>query len=229
MRPRDEPFIRQAGELIFKIRPPQGAGPHPVILLLHGWTGDENSMWVFTPRLPANAWMLAPRALHPAVQGGFSWYGSVTEGWPRVEDFQQAIATIIESLTSRYFPEIEFLVPNDDVTMRPLQLVGFSQGAALSSSLALLNPRHVRAVAGLSGFLPEGFDERIAQLPLRGIPYLIAHGARDELVPVHRARKAIELLSRAGAQVDYCEDDVGHKLSATCFRSLEVFFQDLTP
>jgi predicted esterase len=57
----------------------------------------------------------------------------------------------------------------------------------------------------------------------------MAHGTLDELVPVVRARQAVALLQQAGAQVDYCEDNVGHKLSATCFRSMQVFFEDVIP
>jgi hypothetical protein len=32
------------------------------------------------------------------------------------------------------------------------------------------------------------------------------------------------LLELGGASVIYCEDDVGHKLSSSCFRGMETFF-----
>jgi predicted esterase len=56
----------------------------------------------------------------------------------------------------------------------------------------------------------------------------MAHGTQDALVPVARARQARQILLEAGAQVTYCEDDVGHKLSASCFRGLETFFARLS-
>ena len=31
---------------------------------------------------------------------------------------------------------------------------------------------------------------------------------------------------RAGAQVTFCEDEVGHKVSASCLRALKDFFAD---
>ena len=37
-----------------------------LMLLIHGLTGDENVMWVFARNLPADIWMVAPRAPHPA-------------------------------------------------------------------------------------------------------------------------------------------------------------------
>ena len=197
--------------------------------MLHGWTGDENAMWIFAHRLPSNYWLIAPRGLYPAPWGGYSWHPQKWGIWPTVNDLQPAVESLLNVLTPQYFPEIDFSLPqNRNVNDRPIHLVGFSQGAALALTFALLYPLMVRAVAGLSGFLPEDAGEYIADKPLRDLPVMLAHGTRDELVPVQKARQAVGLLTQAGARVDYCEDDVGHKLSVICFRSLEVFFQDLS-
>jgi hypothetical protein len=34
----------------------------------------------------------------------------------------------------------------------------------------------------------------------------------------------MSLLEQAGAQITYCESEVGHKVSADCLRALETFF-----
>jgi hypothetical protein len=51
----------------------------------------------------------------------------------------------------------------------------------------------------------------------------------DDLVPVNRARLTVELLEKAGARVIYCEENVGHKLSANCFRGMGEFFKEHAP
>ena len=51
----------QIGDWHLKVRRPLGEGPFPVIGMLHGWTGDEDLMWVFARRLPPNALLIAPR------------------------------------------------------------------------------------------------------------------------------------------------------------------------
>ena len=107
--------------------------------------------------------------------------------------------------------------------------VGFSQGAALAYTFALLYPEGVSSLAGLSGFLPDGALTLAKGQPLKRKPIFLAHGTQDELVPVKRARQAVKLLEQAGAQVTYCEDDVGHKLSVSCFRGLESFFRSKKP
>lgn len=217
-----------ADGILCKVRPPSVADSEKVIILLHGWTGDEGSMWIFSSRLPEDTWLIAARGLYPSSLGGYSWHPETQGFWPAVKQLLPAAEKLAAVLNPENFPEILFKPPSEiNVEKRPLSLVGFSQGAALAFTFALVYPQLVRAVAGLSGFLPDLFEDFIDPLPFNGVPVLLAHGSRDKLVPVEKARQAVENLTRAGAQVDYCEDDVGHKLSAACFRSLDVFFQDL--
>jgi phospholipase/carboxylesterase len=202
---------------IFRQRVPYGGGPHPLILMLHGWTGDEQSMWVFSSRLPLNAMLLAPRGLYEAPGGGYTWHPHRVKAWPWVDDFQPSIEALRHVLTPENFPSVDF----SNVSM-----VGFSQGAALAFSYGLLYPYQVKVLAGLSGFLPDGAEALVRNRPLADKQVFLAHGAKDELVPVERARQAARLLEQAGAQVMYCEDDVGHRLSRSCFRGMQAFFGD---
>ncbi len=199
-------------------RVPAGPGPHRLILMLHGWTGDEDVMWIFAARLPPDAWLVAPRGLYPAAPGGYGWTPAAVGAGLDLLAFRPAVERLLAWLRPENFP---------GAALDGFDVLGFSQGAALGFSLGLLYPARVRALAGLSGFLPSGAAELAPARPLAGKFAFLAHGTRDETVPVGRARQARDLLAQAGADVSYCEDDVGHKLSATCFRSLEYFFKDL--
>jgi phospholipase/carboxylesterase len=207
----------QLDQWVARTRQPEGSGPFPVFLLLHGLTGDEDVMWVFASRLPANALLIAPRGLHSSKLGGYSWLPDSGRKWPLITDFQPAVEAILELLNPNFFPAADF---------SNLNLVGFSQGAALSYTFGLLQAEKVNALAGLSGFLPEDAPDYTAGLPLRGKRIFAAHGIQDDMVPVERARWAVRTLQQAGALVIYCEDDVGHKLSASCFHGLEGFFKN---
>ncbi|HQV64553.1 MAG TPA: hypothetical protein PKV19_11160, partial [Anaerolineales bacterium] len=55
-----------------RVRASQSVNPR-LLVLIHGWTGDENSMWVFARGISSDYWMIAPRAPHPAESSGFSW------------------------------------------------------------------------------------------------------------------------------------------------------------
>jgi len=202
------------GNWVIRQYVPAGEGPFPVILLLHGWTGNENAMWVFAPRMPNGAMLLAPRGLYSSPLGGYGWHPYQTRVWPSIDDFRPALKALLELLTPDHFPYADF---------SRLHLAGFSQGAALVYTLALLQADRIASFSGLSGFVPDGAERLVMSDGLRGKPGFIAHGDQDDLVPVDRARKAVELFQKAGAQVTYCEDEVGHKLSANCFRGLEAF------
>ncbi len=171
-------------------------------------------MWVFSPRMPKDAFLIAPRGLYRSPLGGFGWHSDLEYAIPWVDDFRSAVDALQEILTPACFPTADF---------SNLSVVGFSQGAALAYSMALLFPQRVRTVAGLSGFMPDGAEALARNRPLQGKPVFVAHGRQDDLVPVTRARQTVDLLEQAGAQVSYCEDDVGHKLSLSCFRGLEAF------
>jgi predicted esterase len=78
----------------------------------------------------------------------------------------------------------------------------------------------------LAGFVPSGMDSYIQNRALSGKHIFVAHGTQDEMVPIDRARASIQLLEQAGASITYCEDEVGHKLSSNCLRSLEDYLTD---
>ena len=192
--------------------------PSPrLLLMLHGFTGDENSMWVFARDLPSHYWIVAPRALHVAEPGGYSWRPPQdgTFGRPSLEQLRPAAEALVRLVNAYQL--------SAKIDARVFDLMGFSQGAAMSNLLAFLYPERIRKTGILAGFVPSGLDELVAQRPLTGKPFFVAHGTKDETVPVERARASIEILEQAGAQVTYCEDEVGHKVSLTCLRALKDF------
>jgi phospholipase/carboxylesterase len=209
-------------EWIVKIRIPEFRLNVPVYLLLHGWTGDENVMWVFADRLPGQALMISPRGIFPTPRGGYGWQEDLLHGWPDLDDLRPAAERVM-SLLDR----ISLEPFSQDVDFSNIHLMGFSQGAALAYTLALLYPQRIKSIIGLAGFLPNKVGAIVEQKPLSAMPVFVAHGNKDAIVPVTRARQAVDVLERAGAKVIYCEDDVGHKLSANCFRSMRHFVEGL--
>lgn len=199
---------------ILRIRPPvKPAQGKRILLMLHGWQGDENSMWVFAHKFPADYWIVAPRAPHLAPQGGYSW--SMPPKWPTVDLLRPAAAALLDLLDT--WPRA------NNLDGASVDVIGFSQGAAMSFALTLLYPARVRKMALLAGFAPTGAEQIIAPGRLNGKNLFVAHGTKDEQVPIAQARRSVQLLEQAGAQVAYCESDIAHKLGVNCLRTLEAY------
>jgi len=197
--------------------------PARILLLLHGWTGDENSMWVFTRKFPENLWIVAPRAPHTAEIGGYSWreLHPGTWGLPTLSDLKPAADSLIQL--------VDDYAASKGMDGSQFDVAGFSQGGALTNVLSLLYPQRVRKAVVLAGFMPGETDDLLAQRVLTGKPFFVAHGTQDDLIPLERAQQAVGLLESAGAQVTFCEAEVGHKVSADCLRGLETFFKQADP
>jgi phospholipase/carboxylesterase len=200
----------------------EAADPSPrLLLLIHGLTGDENSMWVFTRNLSARYWMVAPRAPFTAEPSGYSWrekFDSSQFGRPTIDQLRSNAEALI-GLVDEYSASAGIDASTFDV-------VGFSQGAAMSNVLAFLYPERIRKVGILAGFVPGGLEDLAPQRPLEGKPFFVTHGTKDDMVSVERARDSIAILEQAGADVTYCEDEVGHKVSVNCLRALKDFLSD---
>lgn len=195
---------------------------HPrLLLMIHGWTGDENSMWVFARRFSAeNYWIISPRAPHPADPQGFSWRPHLvkTFGRPSLEMLLPSAEALIR-LVDEYSASVKIEVDQFDV-------IGFSQGGAMVNVLGMVFSNRIRKMGVLAGFVPSGLDAYIEKRALDGKKIFVAHGTQDELVTIDRARASMELLERAGAAITYCEAEVGHKLSSDCLRALEEYLAD---
>jgi phospholipase/carboxylesterase len=205
---------------MLKVREPEVLEGAPVLVLLHGWTGNEDSMWVFANKLSKDALLIAPRGLYPSrhdFKDGYSWVDDTSIKWASITDFEisvERLDQLIDGLTRKYPADFD-----------QISLAGFSQGAAFASVFMLSYPERVKKLALLSGFLPEGAGPSSADLGNKRV--FIGHGALDETVPVENAQDASLLFQAMGAEVDLCVTEVGHRLGADCFKGFNRFFQDL--
>jgi len=201
--------------------------------MLHGWQGDENSMWIFARNFLADCWIVAPRAPHGAREGGYSWRlpspgfpaglvpaglrtgGTMPPGFPTVDLLRPSAEALVDLLDA--------WARANGLDASAVDVTGFSQGAALSFTLGLLYPARVRKMAILAGFAPEGAELILAPGHFNGKKFFVAHGSKDGTVPIEQARRTVQLLEQAGAEVVYCESEVAHKLSADCLKALEAY------
>ena len=233
--PSPAAFANKPGaSLSWMLRVRSSPNPKRLLVLIHGFTGDENSMWVFARDLPSHYWMIAPRAPYVTETTGYSWrpLPSSDFGMPSLEQLRPSAEALIRL--------IDAYQSSAGIEASDFDVMGFSQGAVMCNTLAFLYPQRIRKVGILAGFVPlsaqreneesgivpDGLEELVSQRPLEGKSLFVTHGTKDETVTIDRARASIALLEQAGAQVTYCEDEVGHKVSVKCLTALKKFFAD---
>ena len=209
-------------ESIVRVRMPEPMPPNPtVFVLLHGWTGDEFSMEPFLQVLPPDGVAFLFRApFHaPRERGGYSWVNRRTfGGLPTAAMFSDALEILrrwLGDFLPRRFPFLR---------KGRYHWMGFSQGAALTLMQGLRAPETVGSLAVLSGFAPANAEQWAESKPLLGTRAFVAHGTQDAIVPFEHGERARDVLEAAGAQVRFCEAEVGHKVGAPCMRALREFY-----
>jgi predicted esterase len=179
--------------------------PTLLVIMLHGWSGDERAMWVFENVLPPSSMAVSIRGLFPVKKGGYQWTNespSIDLDMTTFDDASTYLKTVRDDLVAELNHPIKVV------------LMGFSQGAALAfASAGKLKSDGIVAIAG---FLPDGDIYHFSSVPV-----FWGHGIRDDHVPISRARVDVTRLRKAGAEVAFCEVDVGHKLGVECAQGLE--------
>jgi phospholipase/carboxylesterase len=212
----DGPTLDATG-LIHRVRQPAASGPHPTVVMIHGRSGDEDVMWIFASTVPDDWLIVAPRAIRNDPNGGYSWHVRKHDTWPTLAEFDAAVDAIVRFI--RALPELYA------VDAHRIYLMGFSQGTALAFATALRNPGLIKGIAGLVGFVPEGYDAETVGAPLAGLPVFMAAGRSDPRIPIERARASAEILRRAGASLEYHEYETEHKLTPDAIRDLKQWWQ----
>jgi phospholipase/carboxylesterase len=187
----------------------------PVVVMVHGWGGDETVMWLFKQAIPAGVAMILPRALFGVDNGGYSWFmREQHELRPTPDSIEVALGKF-----EKFIKAVRYLYPVDPGRM---MLMGFSQGAALCNVYTLAHSKSVIGVASMAGFIPEqSFQAERHSNALAGLPVFVAHGIRDEVIPLEEAQRTRDIYAQLGANVTYGEYQVAHKMSTQAIKDLK--------
>ncbi|MDY6847043.1 MAG: dienelactone hydrolase family protein [Chloroflexota bacterium] len=202
----------------FRIKPPsQLMNTTRVILLLHGYMGNETAMWILTNPLPDSYLLIAPRAPIKVGKDQYSWH-RITPQWPGLDKYQE--------LADQLLARVEIWLEDNRINVHSYDLMGFSQGAVMAYALAFLYPQKIHKVAALASFIPQTWKPSINPDAIKNKDFFIAHGTQDEIIPIAKASKSAKWLEQHHANVKFCEADIGHKIGANCFKGLGKFFKE---
>jgi len=162
-----------------------------VIVLVHGRGASAEGMLSLFEQLDVEG--LA--AVAPQAAGG-TWYpqsflAPMAANQPNLDSALRKIETVVADLLAR------------GVARERMALLGFSQGACLTSEFVARHPRRYGAVMALTGGLigPAGTPRDYAG-SLSGTPVFLGTSDPDPHVPFARVEETEVVLARMGAQVE---------------------------
>ena len=203
-------------KLKYLVRQPKSVGitNPPLLVLIHGYGSNENDLFSFAEYLHPDLLVISLRAPLNLPMMGHAWYSlhfDAEQG--KWSDDAEAIGS--RELVLQFLDELMQIHPYDK---SQVHLLGFSQGAILSFSLALTYPNRFASIVALSGYL----NENITTIPMEGkiTQIYVGHGTQDEVVPYEWDKQGVERLRQAGIDVHFDSFPVGHTISQDGFHKL---------
>jgi phospholipase/carboxylesterase len=196
--------------LVHLVRQPAiEAGTPPLLLLLHGIGSNEHDLYGLAPFLDQRFLIISVRAPNTLGPGSYAWFDAdFTPRGPvinpeQAEASRKTLITLLHEATTAYGADPE-----------RVYLMGFSQGAIMSASVALTQPELVAGAVLMSGrILPEILPLIASNEELTGLPFLVVHGTADMVLPISHGRASREFLSSLPVELTYHEYPMGHEVS----------------
>ncbi len=185
------------------------AGTPPLLLLLHGIGSNEHDLYGLAPFLDKRFLIISVRAPNTLGPGSYAWFeADFTPQGPvinpeQAEASRKTLITFLKEAITAY-----------DADPKQVYLMGFSQGAIMSASVALTQPELVAGAVLMSGrILPEIRPLIASSEELSGFPFLVVHGTVDMVLPITHGRASRELLSSLPVDLTYHEYPMGHEVN----------------
>lgn len=181
----------------------------PLLLLLHGVGSNEKHLFELAPQLDPRLVVLSLRAPIRWGPDSFAWFTvRFTDAGPSIVPAElrasrDAVAQLIPAAIETYGADPE-----------RVYLLGFSQGAILSLTLALTEPRLLAGVVACAGRVPpEVVPWAVPPAETAGLPLLWLHGRQDQVLPLDWAHRARPILEQQGVALTYREYDAPHAIA----------------
>jgi phospholipase/carboxylesterase len=176
-------------------------GSRRLMIVLHG-LGDSMEGYRWWPDAMQLPWLnyLLANAPDP-YYGGFAWY-DLQDPEEGVRRSSKLLLQLLDQWMDKDFPTEQIV------------LFGFSQGCLMAVEIGARLRRRLAGIVGISGYVldPEDLVKHLGAAALSQ-RILMTHGTQDPLIPIDRVRPQIEILRRAGLQIQWHEFVKGHTIA----------------
>lgn len=192
--------------------PERERADRPLLVLLHGKGSNESDLFGLSPLLPLEPVVASVRA--PLIDGpGFSWFDSAeyVDGGPSLEAADAAAGAVLEWLAGLRYSTVDIL--------------GFSQGAAMVLQLLRMTPESFGCGVALSGYSVQGVHPGDALLETLRPPVFWGRGTEDTAIGARAIDRTLEWLPAHSTLTERIYEGLAHGLSASEVRDVGDFLR----
>jgi phospholipase/carboxylesterase len=206
------------------VRPPHDATDDkpPLLLLLHGVGSNEEDLFALAEMMDPRFLVVSARAPITLQTGAYAWYHvTFTPQGPihtpgEAEESRQKLVRFLDEVIAAY-----------DADPERIFVMGFSQGGAMTFSLATTVPEKLAGAVVMSGrTIPEMEPLTASREKLSGLPVLVVHGTRDVVLPVSFGRALKEWFERLPVDLTYREYDMAHEIGGRSLADIQDWLEE---
>jgi phospholipase/carboxylesterase len=200
----------------------ESANP-PLLLLLHGVGSNEHDLFELTPHLDERFFVVSARAPITLMPGSYAWFHVEFAPNNRII-INPDDAEASRNLLIKYLDE---LVAAYQLDAKRVYLMGFSQGAIISQSIALTRPDKIAGVVAMSGrILPEVLSQQAPNEAFGRLPVMVVHGLNDQKLDISYGRNARDVWSKLPVALTYREYAMGHEVTQDSLRDIVAWLKE---
>lgn len=171
---------------------------------MHGIGSNEHNMLSLVNGLEDSFYIFSIRG-HLSQGPGFAYFTIQGYGKPHREVFDEGINKLADF--------IDYASANYPIDPEQVYLMGFSQGAIVSMTLALTIGNKIKGIMALSGYIPQFVKEEYKINLGKHLSVFISHGEYDQVLPYEWGKENVEYFTKLGVPVTFKTYPEGHTVS----------------
>ncbi len=190
--------------------------PPPLLLLLHSLGSNETQLMSLATQFDKRFFVIGARAPIPIRSHSYAWFHvnftptGLVINTQEAEDSRQVLLKFIDEIIEAY-----------GVDSKLIYLIGFSQGAIMSLSLALTQPERIAGVVAMSGLILPQVQPSSNLQALAELPIFMAHGMTDPVLSISYGQASRDRLQALSIALTYREYPMGHQFSLESLKDID--------
>ena len=193
--------------MIYELRRPKNIVPgekYPALFVMHGIGSNEHNMLALVNGLEDSFYIFSVRG-HLTQGSGYAYFTIQGYGKPHREVFDEGINKLANF--------IDYASANYPIDPEKLYLLGFSQGAIVSMTLAVTLGNKIKGIVALSGYIPQFVKEEYMINVGNHLSVFISHGEFDQVLPYEWGKENVDYFTELGVPTTFKTYGEGHTVS----------------